>query len=135
MEVFICKDTDGSMSQVVGLPNNSYKSITNTAWVRARLCKLQKSALDPHVIKFVSYLPMVGGSLRVLRLLPPLKLVAMIQLKYLLKVALQCQNSINQSINLYLYLLTNSKYEYHSGCLYKKDELLTLREHPLFFIC
>ena len=31
-----------SMSQVVGLPNNSYKPITNTAWVRARLCKLQK---------------------------------------------------------------------------------------------
>ena len=33
----------GSMSQVVGLPNNPYKPITNTAWVRARrLCKLQK---------------------------------------------------------------------------------------------
>ena len=32
----------GSMSQVVGLPNNSYKPITNTAWVRARLCILQK---------------------------------------------------------------------------------------------
>ena len=31
-----------SMSQVVGLPNNSYKPITNTAWVRARLCILQK---------------------------------------------------------------------------------------------
>ena len=30
------------MSWVVGLPNNSYKPITNTAWVRARLCKLQK---------------------------------------------------------------------------------------------
>jgi hypothetical protein len=27
---------------VVGLHNNSYKPITNTAWVRARLCKLQK---------------------------------------------------------------------------------------------
>jgi hypothetical protein len=27
---------------VVGLPNNSYKPITNTAWVRAQLCKLQK---------------------------------------------------------------------------------------------
>ena len=27
---------------MVGLPNNSYKSITNTAWNRARLCKLQK---------------------------------------------------------------------------------------------
>ena len=32
----------------------------------------------PQVIKFTSCLPMVGGSLRVLRLLPPLKLVAMI---------------------------------------------------------
>ena len=30
------------MSQVVGLPNNSYNPITNTAWVRAWLCKLQK---------------------------------------------------------------------------------------------
>ena len=30
---------------VVGLPNNSYKPITNTAWVRARLCKLQKGCI------------------------------------------------------------------------------------------
>ena len=30
------------MSQVVGLPNNSYKPITNTAWVHAQLCNLQK---------------------------------------------------------------------------------------------
>ena len=30
------------MSWVFELPNNSFKSITNTAWVRARLCKLQK---------------------------------------------------------------------------------------------
>ena len=30
------------MSYVVGLHNNSYKPMTNTAWVRARLCKLQK---------------------------------------------------------------------------------------------
>ena len=29
------------MSQVVGLPNNSYKPISNTAWVRVQLCKLQ----------------------------------------------------------------------------------------------
>jgi len=37
-------------------------------------------ALDsqPQVIKFTSCLIMVGGSLRILRLLPPLKLVAMI---------------------------------------------------------
>ena len=30
------------MSKVVGLSKNSYKPITNMAWVRARLCKLQK---------------------------------------------------------------------------------------------
>jgi hypothetical protein len=33
------------MSQVVGFPNNSYKPITNTAWVRSRLCKLQKRCI------------------------------------------------------------------------------------------
>jgi hypothetical protein len=32
----------GSISLVVGLPNNSWKPITNAAWDRARLCKLQK---------------------------------------------------------------------------------------------
>ena len=40
----------------------------------------KKGALDsqPQVIKFTSCLPMVGDSLRILRLPPPLKLVAMI---------------------------------------------------------
>jgi hypothetical protein len=40
----------------------------------------KKGTLDsqPQVIKFTSCLPMVGGSLRVFRLLPSLKLVAMI---------------------------------------------------------
>jgi len=40
----------------------------------------KKGALDsqPQVIKLTSCLPMVGGSLCVLWLLPPLKLVAMI---------------------------------------------------------
>ena len=36
----------------------------------------KKGALDSQVIKFTSCLPMVGGSLWVLRLLQPLKLVA-----------------------------------------------------------
>jgi hypothetical protein len=47
----------------------------------AGLCKLQKNGaldLQPQVIMFTSCLPMVSGFLRVLRLLPPLKLVAMI---------------------------------------------------------
>ena len=60
------------MSLVVG-SNNSYKPITN-------MVNYKKGALDsqPQVIKLNSCLPMVGGSLRVLRLPPPLKLVAMI---------------------------------------------------------
>ena len=48
------------MSWVVRLPSNSYKPISNTAWVRSRLCKLQKKM---QMIKFTSYLSMVGGSL------------------------------------------------------------------------
>ena len=78
------KGTGGSISQVVGLPNNSYKPITKTACVRARFCRLQKRVhSEPQVIKFTSCLSMpVSGSPRVLRLLPLLKLVAMIQLKY-----------------------------------------------------
>jgi hypothetical protein len=55
--------------------------ITNTLWVRAQLCRLEKKdALDsqPQVINFTSCFPMVGGSLRVLRLLPSLKFVDMI---------------------------------------------------------
>ena len=39
-------------------------------------------ASQSQVIKITSYLPMIGVSLRVLQLLPPLKLVAMIQMKY-----------------------------------------------------
>ena len=56
------------------------KSFTNNYKVfdHVQLCK--KGALDsqPQGIKFTSCFPMVGGSLRVLRLLPPIKLVAMI---------------------------------------------------------
>jgi hypothetical protein len=63
------------MIKVVGLPNNSSTLIINTAWIRAGFVNYKKGALDsqPQVIKFTSCLPMVGGSLRVLRLLPPLK--------------------------------------------------------------
>jgi hypothetical protein len=42
MSYNIIKGPGGSMSWVVGLPNNSYKPIANTAWVRAWICKLQK---------------------------------------------------------------------------------------------
>jgi len=55
----------------------------------------KKGALDsqPQVIKFTSCLPMVGGSLRVLRLLPSLKTGRQDIVEIFLKVAL---NTINQ---------------------------------------
>ena len=70
----------GSMSWVVGLPNNSYMPITNKAWVHARFCKLQKgctrlAAASDQVYQLLArYRWFSLGA----RLLPPLKLVAMI---------------------------------------------------------
>ena len=74
----------GSMSQIVGLPNNSYKAITNTVWVRVRLCKLQKgytrlAAASEKVYQLLAHGRWFFPGTRVL---PPLKLVVMIQLKY-----------------------------------------------------
>jgi hypothetical protein len=47
-------------------------------WFIYGFVNYKKGALDsqPQVIKLISCLPMVGGSLQVLRLLPLLKLVA-----------------------------------------------------------
>ena len=90
----------GSMSNVVG-SINSYKPITNTAWVRPGFVNFRKGALDsqPQVIKFTSCLPMVGGSLWVLRLIPLLKTGRHDIDKILLKVALNTKNQSNKSIN------------------------------------
>jgi hypothetical protein len=71
----------GSMSYVVGSNITTHTSISpiRHGFVPG-FVNYKKGALDsqPHVIKFTSCLPMVGGSLRVLRLPPPLILVAMI---------------------------------------------------------
>ena len=64
-----------------------YIRISVPTVLRARVAVNYKKGCplsQAQVIKFTSCLPMVGGSLQVLRLLPPLKLVAI-----LLKVALQ----------------------------------------------
>jgi hypothetical protein len=43
--------------------------MANTAWVLARLCKLQKSALDSQPqVKLTSCFPMVGGNLVEIRI-------------------------------------------------------------------
>jgi hypothetical protein len=58
-----------------------------------------EGALDsqPQVIKFTSCLPRVGGSLRVLRLPPPLKTGRRDIAEILLRVALKPNKTINQS--------------------------------------
>jgi hypothetical protein len=88
------------MSWVVGLPNNSYKPITNTAWVRARICKLQKGCIR-----------LVAASDKVYQLLahgrwfsPGTPASSTTKTGHhdiaeiLLKVALNTKKSINQSI-------------------------------------
>jgi hypothetical protein len=68
------------MRWVVGLPKNSYKLSPIRPGFAPGFVYYKKGAFDsqPQMIKLTSCLPMVGSSLRVLRLLPPLKLVAMI---------------------------------------------------------
>ena len=94
------------MSWVVGLPNNSYKPITNTAWVRGRLCKLQKgctrlAATSDKVYQLLAYGRWFSPGTP---LLPPLKLVAMIQLKVALstttKIVLYCMSNYNVHVHL-----------------------------------
>ena len=65
-------DPDGWMSYVVEYPNNSYNPITITACASALHCKFQKGYT----------LPMVCGSVWVLRLLPSLTRVVMILMKH-----------------------------------------------------
>jgi hypothetical protein len=65
---------------LVGLPGNCPALFDIRRGFAPGFVNYKKGGLDsqPQVIKFTSCLPMVGGSLRVLWLLPPLKLVVMI---------------------------------------------------------
>ena len=76
-------------------------------------------ALDSQlqVIKFTSCLPMVGGSLWVLRLPPSLKLVAMIIAEIFLKVAL---NTINQIKSLIFVRTTQTDKEYMMQIIFQQ---------------
>jgi hypothetical protein len=71
-----------NLQAVVG--SNTLVQLTSLSPIRRGFApgfvNYKKGALDsqPHVIKFTSCLPMVGGFNRVLRIPPPLKLVAMI---------------------------------------------------------
>jgi hypothetical protein len=72
--IYLCVGRPGgSKSKVVGLPNNPYKPITNTAWFHARLCELQKGCT-----RLAAASDKVYQLLLRYRLFPPLKLVAMI---------------------------------------------------------
>ena len=88
------------MSQVVGLPSNSYKPITNAAWVRARLCKLQKGCTGFAAASHKVYQLLAHG-----RWFSPGTLVSSTTktgrhdvVEILLKVALNTENQINSII-------------------------------------
>ena len=81
---FCQRGPGGSMSQVVG-SNNSYKPITNTALVRARLCRLQKGCTRLAAASDKDYQLLAHGrwfSPGTLASSTTTKMVAMIQLKY-----------------------------------------------------
>ena len=90
----------GSMSQVVGLPNNSYKPITNTAWDRARLYNLQKGCTRLEAASDKIYQLLAHGRW----FLPGTTACSITKTgrhdiaEILLKVVLKHQKSINQSI-------------------------------------
>jgi hypothetical protein len=88
-----------------------------SSWVRAHLCKLQKgyTRLAAQVIKFTSCFPRVGGSLRVLRLPPPLKLVAIAEI--LLKVELNTK-ILKNSISYVVVSLCVQWVKVRSDCLF-----------------
>ena len=87
--------------------------------VDSRFVDYKKGALDsqPQVIKFTSYLPMVGGSLQVLRLLVN-RTVHHDIVEILLKVALSTKNQSNHLIHV---VQTNIKQLCTDSCniLYK----------------
>ena len=92
------------MSQVVGLPNNSYKPITNTAWVRARLCKLQKGCTRLAAASNKVYQLLAHG--RWFSLGTPASSTTKTGrhdiAEILLKVALNTTNQIKSSIGFYI---------------------------------
>ena len=96
------------MSYVVGLPNNSYKSITNTAWVRARLCKLQKvctrlAAASDEAYQLLAYVRWFSpGTLASSTSKTGRHDIAEILLKVSLKHQTKCQKSIILTNNLFL---------------------------------
>ena len=85
------------MRQVVG-SNNSYKPITNTAWVRARLCKLQKGCTELVAARDKVYQLLARG-----RLFSPASVTTKADrndiAEMLLKVALKLQKSKKSNLN------------------------------------
>ena len=98
--------------------HNNSKSFVSEALLKMLLYNLQrqiyllpfKLIMCTHyfMIKLTSCSPMVGGSLRVLRLLPPLKLVALI----LLKVALNIKKS-NQIKQTHYFIYSSIRENIH----------------------
>ena len=102
------------MSWVVGLPNNSCKPITNTAWGRALLCKLQKGCTRLAEASDKVYQLLAHG-----RWFSPASSTTKTGrhiAKILLKVSL---NTINKSINLSFKCIENLlPIQCHGLCLY-----------------
>ena len=90
------------MRSVVEIPYNSYKPITNTTWVHARLCKLQKGCTRLTAASDKDYQLLAHG-----RWFSPGSPASSTTktgrhdiAEILLKVAIDTKNQINQSIKI-----------------------------------
>ena len=90
------------MSYLVGLPNNSDKPIINTAWIRTRLCTLQKGCTRLAAARVKAYQLVAHGRWfsPYTAASPTTKTGSHDIAKILLKVALNTKNKINK-INVY----------------------------------
>ena len=121
------------MSQVVGLPSNSYKPITNTAKVRARLCKLQKMCT-----RFTAASDKVFQLLAHGRWFSPASFTTQTGrndiAEILLKVALNTinQSNLNQVINQYVLLLHVSAFFFFYS--YRENRLSEGGKHMILHV-
>ena len=96
------------MSYLVGLPNNSDKPIINTAWIRTRLCTLQKRCTRLAAARVKAYQLVAHGRWfsPYTAASPTTKTGSHDIAEILLKVALKHQKSINPLKCLYQYINT-----------------------------
>jgi hypothetical protein len=120
-------------------PNNSYNPITNTAWVRVGLCKLQKRVHATRSCKWYN-LPVACPWSVVLRFLPPLRTGRHDIAEILLKVTLNTKNQMKSNLVKHIILDTMSVVctlsirQYYFWSIHIHETICTVNSNELFLV-